>query len=310
MPPELHGALRRRGSSPTAIRSCRSCRARRSRALPRRRLVATIPTGPGTASGPTTEHELEVWQPWPDAGIGIVCGAVVAVDIDIADRRAGARARAALPRERLGDTPALRIGRAPKRLLVYRTAAPFTGIKRRRSRCSASASSSSPSPSIPTPAGPTTGRRKPRRHRHRRPAGDRRGAGARVPRRSLCAGAGTPEAGAARRRRTGDPASGAPGDQRGTADAVRAALAFIPNADLDYDSWVRIGLALKGALGDAGSRLFAAWSAQSAKDDPAFTAKTWAGFQPRSSAPAPSTTSPWRTAGSPIRRSCWTAPSG
>ncbi len=32
--------------------------------------------------------------------------------------------------ERLGDTPALRIGRAPKRLLVYRTAEPFRGIRR------------------------------------------------------------------------------------------------------------------------------------------------------------------------------------
>ena len=35
-----------------------------------------------------------------------------------------------LARERLGDTPALRIGRAPKRLLVYRTMEPFKGIKR------------------------------------------------------------------------------------------------------------------------------------------------------------------------------------
>ena len=35
-----------------------------------------------------------------------------------------------LARERLGDTPALRIGRPPKRLLVYRTVVPFKGIKR------------------------------------------------------------------------------------------------------------------------------------------------------------------------------------
>ena len=35
-----------------------------------------------------------------------------------------------LARARLGDTPALRIGRAPKRLLVYRAAAPFAGIRR------------------------------------------------------------------------------------------------------------------------------------------------------------------------------------
>ena len=81
--------------------------------------------------------------------------------------------------------------------------------------------------------------------------------------------------------------------RQGTPDAVQAALAFIPNADLDYDSWVRIGLALKGALGDAGADLFAAWSAQSAKNDPAFTVKTWAGFKPPASAPAPSTISPW-----------------
>ena len=63
---------------------------------------------------------------------------------------------------------------------------------------------------------------------------------------------------------------------------MRAALAFIPNADLDYDSWVRIGMAIKGALGEAGAELFAAWSAQSAKNDPAVTAKTWAGFKPTS----------------------------
>ena len=55
---------------------------------------------------------------------------------------------------------------------------------------------------------------------------------------------------------------------------------WIPNADLDYDSWVRIGMAIKGAIGEAGADLFAAWSAQSAKNDAAVTAKTWAGFKP------------------------------
>ena len=67
--------------------------------------------------------------------------------------------------------------------------------------------------------------------------------------------------------------------QTGTMAAIREALAWIPNADLDYDSWVRVGLALKGSLGDAGGDLFAAWSAQSGKDDAAFTAKTWAGLR-------------------------------
>ena len=42
---------------------------------------------------------------------------------------------------------------------------------------------------------------------------------------------------------------------------------------------MRVGLALKGVLGKGGGDLFAAWSAQSGKDDPAFTAKTWAGLK-------------------------------
>ena len=43
-------------------------------------------------------------------------------------------------------------------------------------------------------------------------------------------------------------------EQRGTPEAVTEALGFILNTDLDYDSWVRIGMAIKGALGDEGCR--------------------------------------------------------
>ena len=57
-------------------------------------------------------------------------GAVAAIDIDIAEDPALALEIEKLARERLGDTPAARIGRAPKRMLVYRTDAPFKGIKR------------------------------------------------------------------------------------------------------------------------------------------------------------------------------------
>ena len=48
-----------------------------------------------------------------------------------------------------------------------------------------------------------------------------------------------------------------------------------------YDDWVRIGLAIKGSLGEDGWTLFAACSARSRKDDPAFTPHTWRGLQPR-----------------------------
>jgi len=80
---------------------------------------ATIRAGPGTPPGrlPT------------DAGVGIVAGSVAGVDIDIAEDGELALRIEQLAREHLGDTPALRIGRAPKRLLVYRTAVPFKGLK-------------------------------------------------------------------------------------------------------------------------------------------------------------------------------------
>ncbi|WCR17133.1 PriCT-2 domain-containing protein [Paracoccus alcaliphilus] len=54
----------------------------------------------------------------------------------------------------------------------------------------------------------------------------------------------------------------------------------MPNDELDYDSWMRIGMALKGALGEAGAGVFTDWSAQVAKDVAATTAKAWASFKP------------------------------
>ena len=111
---------------------------------------AILPIGPGTkkpgqfkrgawsdypewnrhAERPTTDVEVTTWSSWPDCGIGIVGGAVAAVDIDIVENAELALQIEQLARARLGDTPALRIGRAPKRMLVYRTNEPFRGIKR------------------------------------------------------------------------------------------------------------------------------------------------------------------------------------
>jgi hypothetical protein len=61
---------------------------------------------------------------------------------------------------------------------------------------------------------------------------------------------------------------------------VTEALRFIANPDLDYDSWVRIGLAIKGALGDDGWPLFEAWSGRAPKNVPETTVKAWQGLKP------------------------------
>lgn len=230
---------------------------------------------------PTTDNEVSIWSQWPDAGIGVAGGTVAAIDIDVADGEVAVRIEA-LAREKLGDTPAVRIGRSPKRLLVYRTEAPFKGIKRSPIEILCEGQQF-----VAYHIHPDTGRPYEWPEESladidigRLPVITATRARAFVDEAYML----VPET--LRPARLGSGDLGAPppsaGDLRGTAEAVGHALAFIPNADLDYDSWMRIGMALKGALGADGEALFAAWSAQSAKDVPDYTAKAWAGFQPRS----------------------------
>ena len=188
---------------------------------------------------------------------------------------------AELARERLGETSALRIGRAPKRLLVYRTEAPFKGFKLSPIEILCDGQQF-----VAFHIHPDTGRpyEWPEESLAEIDIG-RLPAITEAQARAFAeeAYALLPENLRPARLAGGDASRAratAAGDLRGTADAVTAALAFIPNADLDYDSWMRIGMALKGALGDDGESLFSIWSAQSAKDVPDFTAKAWAGFQP------------------------------
>jgi hypothetical protein len=71
-----------------------------------------------------TDLELTAWETWPDAGVGIACGNVVGIDIDVLDVGMASRVEE-LARSILGDTPAIRFGRRPKRMLVYRCDEPF-----------------------------------------------------------------------------------------------------------------------------------------------------------------------------------------
>jgi hypothetical protein len=229
---------------------------------------------------PTSEHELAVWAQWPDAGIGIPTGTVIGIDIDIADAAIASRLEQ-LAREGLGDTPGVRFGRRPKRLLVYRAAEPLSGLKAHpievlglgqqfvafadhpETRRPYEWPQESPA-ELPTEALPLVDATMIRAFLDQAqamvPAELRPG---RLP-------GGSPA-------REGAVAAG---DLRGTPEAIADALQCIANADLDYDSWIRIGMALKGALGEDGWPLFAAWSATSSKDVPEFTLKTWASLKP------------------------------
>ena len=230
----------------------------------------------------TTENEVDIWGDWPESGIGIAAGRVIAIDIDVLHSEELAVQIEGLAKRMLGDTPAVRIGHAPKRLLVYRSVQPFGGFKYPPIEVLGMGQQF-----IAYGVHPDTG--KPYDwpvqtladiHIDELPAiteaqarefakaayvlipVDQRPKSLGVGLRSPAECANLPE-------------------QRGTPEAVHGALGFIANSDLDYDSWVRIGMAIKGALGDAGWWLFEAWSASSQKNDAKTTAKSWRSFAPQ-----------------------------
>ena len=230
----------------------------------------------------TTDNEVDVWGNWPEAGIGIAAGRVIGIDIDILDSPTIALEMEALAKRMLGDTPAVRIGHAPKRLLVYRAVQPFSGFKYPPIEVLGVGQQF-----IAYGIHPDTGKpydwpvstladlspddlpgiteaqaREFAKEAYRLIPAELRpktlGVGLRTPMEF----ANLPE-------------------QRGTYEAVEDALRHIINADLDYDSWVRIGMAIKGALGDDGWPLFEVWSEASQKNDPKTTARSWRSFAPQ-----------------------------
>src|SRR6056297_274957 len=232
------------------------------------------------AARATTEVEVATWSSWPDCGVGLVGGAVAAIDIDIAEDAELALKTEKLARDRLGDTPALRIGRAPKRLLVYRAAEPFRGIKRHPLEvlCLGQqflAYATHPDTGAPY-AWPEEGLADLDIADLPAITADEalaflEAAQAMLPDAVHHRGfAVTP---AVHPHLTGHSLTG-------SLPAIQAALEWLPNAELDYDSWMRIGMALKGALGEDGQDVFAQWSAQAAKDVPATTLKAWTSFKP------------------------------
>jgi hypothetical protein len=234
---------------------------------------------------PTKPFEIDIWRRWPGCGVGIATGAVVGIDIDILD---GALAiqLAELATSMLGDTPCLRIGRAPKRLLVYRAATPFAGRKRLPLEVLARgqqfvAHAVHPDTGQPyawpedslldTPLAQL-------------PVLDEAAAMAWLDRAHALI---PPEL---RPRSLHLPSDAAvwrgPSDPRGTLEAVKAALAYLPNDDLDGASWITMGTAIKAALGEVGRELWLDWSKSSGKSGrsgkPDTAERRWAGFRPHS----------------------------
>lgn len=205
---------------------------------------------------PPTERELDSWEQWPDAGIGIACGNVVGLDIDVLDVGLAIRCEE-LAREIIGDTPAVRFGRRPKRMLVYRCDEPFESFDARPLQVYALgrqfvAFGIHPDTNEPYdwPLGspdaidradlpPIT---KEQAHLWATKAAELLGAKAPTP--------------VAVAKSAGD-------NEPATFEAVEQALRFVPSTEAtSRREWVEIGMAIKAGLGEAGRELWHSWSAQ------------------------------------------------
>ena len=228
----------------------------------------------------TKAFELSIWKDFPaGCGVGIACGNVVALDIDVLDRAVALRIEAAA-REVLGDTPAVRVGLPPKRLLVYRAKGKIHPIKRHPLEIIAHGNQFVAYAIHPVTQKPYEWINEPLDEimLERLPLVTQEQC------EQFLAGAESMLPAELRQRRLGRERSWehfGGGDLLGTAEGVASAIEWISNDDLAYDDWVYIGMALKGALPDDGLVIWREWSARSQKNDPGVTDKAWWSFRPK-----------------------------
>ncbi len=240
---------------------------------------------------------------YADCGTGILTGDVIAVDIDIRDAKLSEQMRD-LAIDRFGKAPE-RVGLAPKVALIYRVEGePFKKIHTRDYTLAGDKPGDKPH-KVEILA---DGQQIVCYHIHPETGKPYRWNGAGEPTKTpvsklsgvtrqqceeyvaeceaLLAKTGTPCGklkGAA-----GAEATGAGANARDDQEALRAsdpallreALACIPNADEDYDKWIAMCLAIKGALGRSGYDEWMQWSSLSSKHDTAISEKAWKTAKP------------------------------
>ena len=246
-----------------------------------------------TVCASADENEIARWTKAQRncTNTGLLCGTLVGIDIDVLDCDHAHRLTC-IATEMLGMTPAARIGRAPKILLTFRTDEPFDKIQTpefhmldgtvarvevlatgqqfvafgihpdtkapyhwpecspldvpldelppiTKERCAAFIAAAETY--LRKVGGQSTADRREIEHEGRKAAGLKR-------------------------------------NQAPSRDLVEEAVAQIPNDDLPYDDWIKVGLALYAALGADGRDLWESWSARADKNDPEYTAEKWVSF--------------------------------
>ncbi len=242
-----------------------------------------------------TADEAEITR-WTNAqrnctNTGLLCGTLIGIDIDVLDEGKAAHLTT-LACDMLGATPAKRIGRAPKILLAFRTDDPFDKIQTPEfhmldgtvARVEVLATGQQ---FVGFGIHPDT--RAPYHWPERSPlevamadlppvSKDSCAAFIAAADKYLRQHGGQSKADTRDVEREGRKAAGLRRLEAPSFALVEEALSCIPNDDLAYDEWIRIGLALYAALGAEGRALWEEWSAQATKNDAAYSADKWDSF--------------------------------
>lgn len=222
---------------------------------------------------------------------GLLCGELVGVDIDALDRD-HAHQLTCLATKMLGMSPACRIGRAPKTLLAFRTEEPFDKVQSSEfqmlddtvARVEVLATGQQfvafgihPDTKAPYHWPECTPLTLPL---HELPpvTKERCEAFIAAAEKYLRKVGGRTTGERREIEREGRKAAGLKQKEAPSRELVEEALAHIPNDDLPYDDWIKVGLALYAALGPDGQDLWDAWSAQAMKNDPPYTTEKWDSF--------------------------------
>ena len=238
-------------------------------------------------------EDIQLWeQRCPKAqNTGVICGNVIGLDIDVDDSEIVEKIKATAFRM-LGAQAPVRIGRAPRALIVYRTQTPFQKICSRefvlQSGCMAKvevlgkgqqfvADGIHPRTALPytwveRSIGDVAF--------HELPETDEKTVKQFLKLvDDIMLESGLQERKPVLKNESAGELTAEYGDGPIERQTICEALSFIPNDDEAYDFRLRIGFALHSELGNDGFKLWDEWSRKATKYDPVYTQKTWDYFK-------------------------------
>jgi len=221
----------------------------------------------------TKQAHVDLWSEWPNCGIGILTGEVVAIDIDILDESI-AISIGEIFQNRLGVTDLIRVGRSPKALYLYRTEEPFTKISMHPIEVLGLGQQFVAYATHPETGKPYSW---PLESPHQIPI-DSLPVVTREQVLRVAEEAYQTLPAALKRPRlvtTVTESKTSYDGLVGTMAAVEDALKFVPNPDLSWDDWNRIGMAIYCATEGRGLYIFDQWSKESTKYDLTETHARW-----------------------------------